>query len=136
MSNTTDTANAATAALPLAPGSGSDLLNAAMDWGSGVKEYKQHRMLDEDRRMLQGCMSENDGDIASRILAGEVDRLAVENVDLRRRLEYIDKQVRECWPEDISTFSDIHRQWCIKMAREVLRPNTGDEARRQNTNLP
>lgn len=110
-------------ALREATGSGSELLNAAIEWGSGIKEYKQHRTLDQDRRMIAGGASENDGDIASRVLTGEVDRLSVENADLRRRLEYIDKQVRECWPEDISAFSDIHRQWCIKMAREILRPN-------------
>ena len=111
-------------ALDVPAGSGSELLNAAIEWGSGIKEYRQHRTLDQDRRIVAGCASENDGDIASRVLRGEVDRLSVENADLRRRLEYIDKQVRECWPEDISAFSDIHRQWCIKMAREILRPNT------------
>jgi hypothetical protein len=125
---------AAPSGLTEATGSGSGLLNAALEWGSGIKEYKQHRILDADRKMLAGCVSENDGDIASRILTGEVDRLAVENADLRRRLEYIDKQVRECWPEDISAFSEIHRQWCIKMAREILRPNNTDPQRRATGN--
>lgn len=51
--------------------------------------------------------------------------IEAENIELRRVLAYIDRQVRECWPETIDAFSETHRRWCIKMAREILRPNGG-----------
>lgn len=100
-----------------ATGSGSDLLNAAMQWAEWTKEHAQHCALDKDRRWLSECgiqrVSENNGDIAARVLAVEVRRL-------RGAIEYIDRQVRECWPVTGSDFSDVHRQWCIKVAREAL----------------
>ena len=107
-------------AFGVATGSGSDLLAAAMQWAEGTKEHAQHCALDKDRRRLneRGIqrVSENNGDIAARVLAGEIRRL-------RWAIEYIDRQVRECWPVTGTDFSDVHRQWCIKVAREALSQN-------------
>ena len=92
-----------------------------MQWAEGTKEHAQHCALDKDRRWIseRGIqrVSENNGDIAARVLAGELRRL-------RGAIEYIDRQVRECWPVTGSDFSDVHRQWCIKVAREALSQNT------------
>ena len=117
-------------AFGVAAGSGSDLLAAAMQWAEGTKEHAQHCALDKDRRWLseRGIqrVSENNGDIAARVLSGEIRRL-------RGAIEYIDRQVRECWPVTGSDFSDVHRLWCIKVAREALNQNAAYEPTRQKT---